>query len=43
MDFEIIITIITAIVNLNIFKYFVISFCVFCLFLIVRNLVRGDF
>ncbi len=43
MDFEIIITIITAVVNLNIFKYFVISFCVFCLFLIVRNLVRGDF
>lgn len=43
MDFEIIITIITAIVNLNIFKYFVLSFCVLCLFLIVRNLVRGDF
>lgn len=43
MDFDIIITIITSIVNLNIFKYLVISFCVFCLFLIVRNLVRGDF
>lgn len=43
MDFEIITTLIVAIANLKLFQYFVIAFCVLCLFLFVRNLVRGDF
>lgn len=43
MDFDVIVTLVTAIASLNIFRYFVIAFCVLCLFLLVRNLVRGDF
>ena len=43
MDLDVIILLIQKIISLEIFRYFVISFAVLCCFLLVRNLVRGDF
>lgn len=43
MDAEIIFTIIEAVTHLDIMTYVALSFCAYCLFLIVKNLVRGDF